>query len=297
MHKRRIQIPFLILAILSIGGMILTACASEVLADSSGDFEAQVNTAVAATMIQVAVETKVAAQSLAMAPVQVAQTLPTSTPLPTVTPVPTESVAPTASQPAPTAAEAAASTSYPKIYADQNTNCRVGPSTYHYVSGYFMAGDTSFVHGRDTTKDWWYIEHPTKSGEFCWVWDGSTTVEGDTSKVPVVDAPAASTTKTSNVFDEYYVYDPYYGIYNPYGKYPPNGYYPNKCWTNVNCGKYPKCCNNQQTCIPINWGNCNSVYTCNCNWVNKNSCKKPACPPVTEINFQNYCNKYPNCCK
>jgi hypothetical protein len=55
--------------------------------------------------------------------------------------------------------------------------------------GYLLVGRQSTVHGKDASGNWWYIENPKKPGEFCWVWEGTTQVSGDTSQLPLMEAP------------------------------------------------------------------------------------------------------------
>ena len=304
--KKQHMIASIVVSLILISGVIgLSACASGVSAEPKGGMDAQVNTAVAATLMQRMVETKVAEQSVALVTEPVAQAQATDPAPPTPTPVPTEAAQPTATaeaaQPTPTAPPAPTATpipaSGPKITADENTNCRVGPSTGYKVVTYFMEGAVSTVEGRDEGKDWWYIINPDDSSEFCWVWDGSTTVEGDTSTVPVVAAPSGPNYKTGTLYYGCNTYYPYY----TYGCVP---YYTNSCvnYYSNNCGKpvkcYPDnfCKKNPQKCNPNKWGACNPYVNCTCKPVYQGTCKAAGCPPVTEVNYQNYCNNYPKCC-
>jgi hypothetical protein len=296
-----------------IGSAMLNACASTAAFGQASSIDAQVNTAVAATMIQFMVETKVAAGSIAMASTPASQAQATQPPAPTPTPVPTEATQPAAAtaEPAqPTASAPPSPTSPPpasgpKITADQNTNCRVGPSTGYAVQTYFVKGSVSTVEGKDAGLDWWYIASPDGGSEFCWVWEGSTTVQGDTSSVPVVAAPTGGATKPANPYNVWNVYNPYNFPYNC------TNYYPSSCGKPSNCGKVVVCkpnqkycnpynwgvCNpNQQFCNPNYWGTCNPYVNCPCKPVYQNRCRQGGCPPVTEVNFKNYCKKYPQCC-
>jgi hypothetical protein len=277
--KKRHIIATILISLFVISGIAgFSACTSIPLGGQKGGMEAQVNTAVAATLIQQLVETKVAAQSIALISDSAAQAQATETPLPTPTPVPTESAQPTVAATAevaqptattyltPTAPASPASS--PKIIADQNTNCRVGPSTGYAIQTYFLKGAESTVEGRDKGKDWWYIVSPDEASEYCWVWDGSTTVVGDTSTLPVVEAPAGANTEACN--PNYYC----------------NAYYPYGCWN-----YYPNYCGK-----PVNWWLCCPYANCVCKPVYHNPCKKWGCPPVTVVNYHNYCKNYPKCC-
>jgi hypothetical protein len=108
-------------------------------------------------------------------PIEVSPTLPIVTPLLSSTP-----------EPSPTLGQ-------PIIYANVDTNCRMGPSTLYPVVGYLLVGQESIVHGRNSDSTWWYIETPKKPGTYCWAWGGSTRVEGDTRSLPVITPPPPPT--------------------------------------------------------------------------------------------------------
>jgi uncharacterized protein YgiM (DUF1202 family) len=309
--KKQHTIASIVSLIVISGAILLSACASIASAKPKSGLEAQVGTAVAATLVQQMIETDVAAQSVAMVSQPVAQaataTQPpaptaTSTPVPSPTAVPTDVPTVQAPPPTPTLVPSQqpapqSSGTKPTISADADTNCRTGPGTGYTVVTYFLEGQQSTVEGRDATKDWWYIVNPKTSSGYCWVWNGSTTVVGDASQVPVVAAPAAPDYHPSDVYEGYYYCNPYaagyYGYYgcgysynynyyanyykcNPYKNCTPYKYYPNKCNPNKAC-YYP--------------------YTnCTCKPVKYNPCKKSGCPPITSVNINTYCNKYPSCC-
>ena len=77
----------------------------------------------------------------------------------------------------------------PTISADENTNCRLGPSQLYDIVGYLLTNQESIVAGRNSESNWWYIENPAKPGAFCWVWGGTTSVQGETSALKVVEPP------------------------------------------------------------------------------------------------------------
>ena len=77
----------------------------------------------------------------------------------------------------------------PTINATMDTNCRQGPSKDYPEVSFLLVGQQSTVHGKEPSGNWWYIEDPRKPGQFCWVWEGSTHVSGDTSGLPIVAAP------------------------------------------------------------------------------------------------------------
>jgi uncharacterized protein YgiM (DUF1202 family) len=291
MNKQHITATIIILVVL-LGVAGLSACASIASAEQKSGLEAQVNTAVAATLIQRVVETRVAEQSVAIVSEPEVQTQPTNTPLPTPTPtpVPTQPAQPTAAapteaaQPTPTAVPPAASG--PTIIAEQNTNCRAGPGTGYTILAWFMEGDESTVEGRDSTKDWWYIVSPENASEHCWVWEGSTTVVGDTSTVPVVAAPAAPKTKTSSYW--------YYSCSHfPYGC---TGYPYYTCKKAECVYQCTFCFPSQIACNANSFWYCNVYGYCTCKLVYKDPCKKSSCPPLTQVNYKKYCKNYPQCC-
>jgi hypothetical protein len=101
--------------------------------------------------------------------------------------------APVEPQPAqPQATEPPASapqTELPTIIASVDTNCRAGPGADYPQDGYLGAGEQSTVYGKEASGNWWYIENPRKPGAYCWVWAETTQVSGDTTSLPLIDAP------------------------------------------------------------------------------------------------------------
>lgn len=117
--------------------------------------------------------------------------LPTNTPEP---PTATATVAQVVNTPAnqPTLWIPPSGSSYPSITASLNTNCRSGPDKFFDVVGALRVGDTSEVHGKLNGGGWWYIKNVTNPDpKYCWVWAETTVVTGDTSNLPVVQAPVA----------------------------------------------------------------------------------------------------------
>ena len=278
MKKQHLTPTLFVSLIVILGGIGLSACASAALAQQAGGLQAQVNAAVADTLAQQPVGGQAAAQSVALAAepaVQVQAALPT----------PTTAAAIVVAQ-ATTAAPAAAA-SGPKIIADQNTNCRAGPSTRYAILTWFIKGAESTVAGRDAGKDWWYIASPDEPGEFCWVWDGSTTVVGDTSTLPVVDPPAGVKTKNS----------PWIYGWNGYVPFDCEGYPYNWCEKKSDWCHGVFCVPNLQGCDEDSWWVCNVYGYCTCNPLVKNPYKSPNCPAVTEVNYKKYCDNYPQCCE
>lgn len=84
----------------------------------------------------------------------------------------------------------------PSVTAKMNTNCRSGPGPNYDAIGSLQTGETSYAHGRNSTSSWWYIENLRKSGSYCWVWSGSTTLNGNASELAVLTPPPPPPTAT-----------------------------------------------------------------------------------------------------
>lgn len=299
MKIRRLFMPFILCICVLGAGVIIAACSGAFAAQPPRTGQADaVETAVAATLMQYTIETKVAEgakEIFGPPPTEPTATPPPPTEAPTPLPTPTPlepSPAPVMPTPTPLSA------GLPTILAEENTNCRRGPSTAYIVDAIFAKGSQAAVHGRDAGWDWWYIEMPGSPGQFCWVWDGSTVVQGDASALAVVEAPPQTSANTANLFT--YSYSGYYDGYGyPPGYYPPySGYYPYPfpCGVFLNGVKYPKCPPKKNLCYFGNCWVCNVYCYCECKPVFKNPCKKSGCPPVTIVNIDTYCDKYPKCC-
>jgi hypothetical protein len=92
--------------------------------------------------------------------------------------------------------------SYPLITANIDTNCRTGPGPEYPRTGALLVGQTSTVHGKNSSSTWWYIENPKFPGTFCYVWGETTTVTGVTVDVPVFtpEPPPPTTTASGASF-------------------------------------------------------------------------------------------------
>jgi hypothetical protein len=130
----------------------------------------QINTAVA--------QTASALLASAVQPTQPQVVQATQAP-PTVTLPPTET---------PTITPTSTST-VPMISVTVNTNCRMGPLPDYPNQGALLVGQTVELKGKNKSGDWWYIENPTKPGEFCWVWGQYAQISGNTDSLAVVPAP------------------------------------------------------------------------------------------------------------
>jgi uncharacterized protein YraI len=119
----------------------------------------------------------------------------TQTPMPTQTLTLTPSLTPTASDtPSPTST--ATSTDIPTITptltpetaianAEQNVNCRWGPSSVYLNAGSFPDGATARIDGRNYAASWLWIQMEDFSYR-CWVAASAVVVTGDLGSVPSV---------------------------------------------------------------------------------------------------------------
>jgi hypothetical protein len=106
-------------------------------------------------------------------------------PTPTITasPVPTETLVPQTPI-----------IQVPVLEANENVNCRRGPSIEYDNLDTLYKGWSSRIYGRNEDSTWWYINSPNIAPKYyCWVWGGSVTITGDTSQVPVVIPPPPPT--------------------------------------------------------------------------------------------------------
>jgi hypothetical protein len=83
----------------------------------------------------------------------------------------------------------------PEANANENLNCRRGPSILYDVIWYFMKGESAPIVGRTSDNGWLLIERGDGLGE-CWVGAGIVTVSGDLTKVVIVTPPPLPPTYT-----------------------------------------------------------------------------------------------------
>ncbi len=144
------------LALVSFGSLfVLGACA----AATSGQSDT-INTAVAGTV-----------QAMITIPPITNTQSPSQTPSPSSTPIPTETQTPT---PPP-----------PMVSVSSATNCRTGPGSNYRLVLSLRPGEVAEVAAKSTVQDYWYIAHPEKPDEFCWLWGEYATVDGDITTLPV----------------------------------------------------------------------------------------------------------------
>ncbi|MDD2695141.1 MAG: SH3 domain-containing protein, partial [Anaerolineales bacterium] len=88
-----------------------------------------------------------------------------------------------------------ATSTYPTIVANIDTNCRKGPGPQYQRIGALVVGQVAEVHGRNSAGTWWFVRLPTDV--YCWVWGESTQVSGTTSSLPVLTPPPSPPTATA----------------------------------------------------------------------------------------------------
>ncbi len=82
------------------------------------------------------------------------------------------------------------------VTAKINTNCRSGPlKTYPKVSN-LGADLRATAQGRDATGTWLFIQNSKKIGESCWVSIATVNVDGDITRLPVIEAVSLSAART-----------------------------------------------------------------------------------------------------
>ncbi len=128
-------------------------------------------------------------QAVTTEPPDATSSAPPSTPAPgggdveeTSTSTPTSTATTTQTQ------TATATDGPPIAEANVNSNCRFGPGAVYAIIGTLLKGETAPIDGRNEDWTWWWIERQDGPGH-CWIWDALVTVSGDTSAVPLIQAP------------------------------------------------------------------------------------------------------------
>jgi uncharacterized protein YraI len=106
-------------------------------------------------------------------------------------------------------------TDEPQVTADQNVNCRKGPSSAYNEAGALLQGQTAPITGRNQDSTWYQVD---LEGIKCWVWSGAVTVTGDASEKPVVAAPPLPVTVSPEPAEEPVVEPP--PVYSACHDYP-----------------------------------------------------------------------------
>ncbi len=112
-----------------------------------------------------------------------------SAPTPTLSPVPvteTPTVAPPTSTPTITSTP-----NFATATAKYNVSVRSGPGEDYPIVDLFLQGQTAQITGRydDTPIGTWWLVARIGAGIDGWVWSGAADVAGDTSGVPILEAP------------------------------------------------------------------------------------------------------------
>lgn len=120
------------------------------------------------------------------------------TPVPPSTLTPTATATQSVTPEPPTATHALTpfstrTSSKPFIQANVDTNCRSGPGPEYDIVGYLLVGERVEILGRNDVGGWWYIRNPKQSDRYCWVWNGTINIEGDSSILPFITAPPTPT--------------------------------------------------------------------------------------------------------
>lgn len=76
----------------------------------------------------------------------------------------------------------------PYVTADQNANCRAGPSTTFEVRAYLMQGAQALLEGRLADNSWFVITPPGES-QSCWIAASVVNVSGELGGIAIVAAP------------------------------------------------------------------------------------------------------------
>jgi hypothetical protein len=81
----------------------------------------------------------------------------------------------------------------PTVSVSLDTNCRTGPGEPYESISWLHVGETAQVVGRSPGGDFWIIQNIHGSGT-CWLWKKYATVTGDTSNLPIIQAPTLTPT-------------------------------------------------------------------------------------------------------
>lgn len=80
-----------------------------------------------------------------------------------------------------------------QVFALKDTVCRFGPGDDYPQTGTLAAFDSSPADGLSQDEAWWFIDHPEKPGDSCWVSKHGTKFIGDLAALRLVDAPPMPT--------------------------------------------------------------------------------------------------------
>jgi hypothetical protein len=78
---------------------------------------------------------------------------------------------------------------------NENSNCRIGPASYYPLVTALTTGSKVQVVGRNPQNDYSYVRVAQGTNTYCWVWDRYSSINGNTSNLPVF-TPMPSPTPT-----------------------------------------------------------------------------------------------------
>ncbi len=123
----------------------------------------------------------------------------TYTPQYTYTPLPTYTLQFTYTLQYTYTPQATSTSGTPMVGVSVQTNCRAGPGKVYDVLGIVNVGETAQVLGRYgynegiPANDYWIIKLPSNPSITCWLWGMYATVVGNTSFLPIFNAPPTPT--------------------------------------------------------------------------------------------------------
>jgi hypothetical protein len=172
--------PLVILSIVAI--LALAACSTAATQQTVSTADLQTLVALSIAQTQLAGTVTAVAQngsSTAINPTPPAMSLAEATSTPTLTPAALTSATPEG------------------VWLDinQNTNCRIGPTSSFAVVNVMEKGRHLQAVGRSTINGYYYVINPALTNSFCWIWNQYATISGDTSSLPVY-TPQSSPTPT-----------------------------------------------------------------------------------------------------
>jgi uncharacterized protein YraI len=90
--------------------------------------------------------------------------------------------------------------STPKLTVREATNCRTGPGEAYEIVFTYLAGTTLEIAGRYEPGNFWLVKSAESSTGACWMWGEYVEITGDSSAVPNVTPPSASTGEPVQTF-------------------------------------------------------------------------------------------------
>jgi serine/threonine protein kinase len=78
------------------------------------------------------------------------------------------------------------------VTSEQDLACLFGPGEEYPAVGQLAAGEATLVRGLSFNELWWNVANPDNVEEICWLSTLDTDVDGDISRLPLVEGPPAS---------------------------------------------------------------------------------------------------------